>query len=276
MKEKAAKIAFVLTLVVPAAIVLFSGLHGLFFGANGMFGIELSGWDAFYSNAFWTTLVLVIIPVIPLCLVYAIAYLLRRFVKPIREMRLSRYIMIVVIIVVLIAGAVLAMAFSSEIGNAFDKHKAKSMWKKAEQRVDYSFSTHHGSGMMGIDECKYDCVLIDYDTMKLGLIYDASFDGYREYKLKKADGNSAEVSRIKEEYFVNAVIPLSAPMERLVCFYPEDESQNHRTVAFILESEDGVYYVDKLREGDGLYTEYFGFRGCEYFVDGALKYDDIA
>jgi len=102
-----------------------------------------------------------------------------------------------------------------------------------------------------------------------------SFDEYREYKLVRADGYSAEVSRIKEQYFVNAVIPLSSPCKRLICFYPEDESNAHRTIAFILETEDGVYYADDLLNDGGTGTEYFGFRGCKYYVSGAMKYDAL-
>ncbi|MBE6901932.1 MAG: hypothetical protein E7478_05605 [Ruminococcaceae bacterium] len=275
MREKAAKIIFVLMLVVPISIVLFSAFCGLIFGATGLFGSELSGWDAFYSNLFWTVFALVIIPVIPLCLAYDIAYLVRRFVRPVREMPLSRYVTIVIIVVAVIAGVVLLIVFSDNIEGMVDSYKAKSMWKKADEIVVYDTGTYSADGILGIAECKSDSVLIDHDDMKLGIIYNASFDEYREYKLVRADGYSAEVSRIKEQYFVNAVIPLSSPCKRLICFYPEDESNAHRTIAFILETEDGVYYADDLLNDGGTGTEYFGFRGCKYYVSGAMKYDAL-
>ena len=54
---------------------------------------------------------LIVIPVIPLGVAYDIAFLLRIHVKRIREMPLLRYIVIVVDIVAVIAGAVLVKIF---------------------------------------------------------------------------------------------------------------------------------------------------------------------
>ena len=273
MRAKVAKVFFILSYIVPVLIILLNGFLGLAFGADGLFGRELTGWDAFWDNIFWSFLVLIIIPLIPLCIVYQIAYLLRRFVKPIREMSLAKYIIIIICICLVITGIVLLYAFRFEIEEITARNKAEHLLERADTVIEYNLNEPRRGGLYDIKECQYDRIMIDHDTMTLGVLYYSSFDDFRRYHLEEIAPDDESVRKCKEEYYVNAVFPLN-DSSRLISFYPDGKSMKHRTIAFILETGDGkTYYVNNLN--DDLDTEFFGFSGCEYYVDGLVRYDEL-
>lgn len=100
MEKKAPKVLFYLSFLSWAFVLLY-GVYGAVFGLS--FFTMCYGWDGFLVGVMGGGLMLCIVPVLPVCLVYEIAYLLRK-VPVVKKMPLKTYITLAVAV-----GAVLAL-----------------------------------------------------------------------------------------------------------------------------------------------------------------------
>lgn len=276
MKNKAPKIIFILSFI-PYLLVLLAGIASAIWGA-GFFYTSYYGWDGFvFGITIMLYQLLCMIPVIPVCFIYQLAYILRRKVKALGKIGIKKYAGVFIVAGVVIAGAILLDTFEYDIGKFFEKQQAKSMLKRAEEKITYDESSYHsGSGIFNIKDIIDDTLLIDYDNFEVGLVY---YVGYPEYWSATLSGTSPDsdiIRHMDKDYLVQAEIPLSSPGKRLISFYPNDEYSNHLTIAFILETEDGsVYCADELKEKDTGYIPYSGLGSSPYRVDKNTKLSDL-
>ena len=99
MEKKAPKVLFYLSFLSWAFVLLY-GVYGAVFGVS--FFSMCYGWDGFFVGIMSGGLMLCIVPVLPVCLVYEVAYLLRK-VPAIKKMPLKTYITIVSVVGVALA-----------------------------------------------------------------------------------------------------------------------------------------------------------------------------
>lgn len=262
MKQKAPKIIFILSFI-PYLLVLISGIAAAIFGA-GFFFTNYYGWDGFVLGVIISAMgMTTVIPIIPVCLIYQIAYILRHKIKALGKISIKKYAAVFGVIIAVVAGAILLDTFSYDIRAAFKKSQAKEMLSRAEERIEYDTHDYVLDGVFGIEDVVHDTVLIDYDTFEVALLYEAGYDDYWSVKLEKTSPDSDVIRHIGEDYYVQAEIPLSAPGKRLIGF-AESGINRHRTAAFILEMADGsVYYADEIKDEDG-YTPYSGLNSSDY------------
>ena len=88
MEKKAPKVLFYLSFLSWAFVLLY-GLYGAIFGLT--FFTMCYGWDGFLVGVMGGGLAHCIVPVLPVCLVYEIAYLLRK-VPAMKKVPLKTYI----------------------------------------------------------------------------------------------------------------------------------------------------------------------------------------
>jgi len=94
-----------------------------------------------------------------------------------------------------------------------------------------------------------------------------------EMILKKMLENSG--LRKDEEYFVQAKIRLSAPGKVLYSF-SVDEDSRHRTVALLLETEDGtLYFADELKEYNIDRDRFTGLHWSRFSVEEGTRLSDL-
>ncbi len=105
MEKKAPKVLFYLSFL-PWASVLLYGVYGAIFGLS--FFTMNYGWDGFLVGVMSVGLSLCIVPVLPICLVYEIAYVLRK-VPAVKKMPIKAYITIAAAVGVALALLVVLM-----------------------------------------------------------------------------------------------------------------------------------------------------------------------
>lgn len=92
MNPKVKKVLFILTFI-PYALVILSGLKGAFFGAS-FFGTDY-GIDGFITGVFTSLLCMIaFIPVIPVCIVFHLLCLIRKFVPFLKKISIKKFAVI--------------------------------------------------------------------------------------------------------------------------------------------------------------------------------------
>ena len=128
------------------------------------------------------------------------------------------------------------------------------MYENAEVRLDYNMAYQYPSGILGIEEQKHPCVLIDYDKMRIGLLVsdDPGYNDYIEYDLTAADKEAAD--RLNDKYIVQTQTTL--PDGGKFTAFRNNNDHGMYTKALMLEKSDGSIYInDDLGIGDGALTE---------------------
>ncbi len=93
MNPKVKKVLFILTFI-PYALVILSGLKGAFFGAAFLFSTDY-GLDGFITGVFISLLCMIaFIPVIPVCIVFHLLCLLRKFVPFLKKISIKKFAVI--------------------------------------------------------------------------------------------------------------------------------------------------------------------------------------
>ncbi|MBQ7981261.1 MAG: hypothetical protein IJ305_06625 [Oscillospiraceae bacterium] len=253
--QKIAKVFFFLAFAPYAIALVFFILVGISdsFG-NGLFAAWILSYCMF------------IFGIIPACIIYQVAYILRK--KFLGKIKLRNYIAVVGVIIVLVAGAFLANVFRYEIEHAYMKHSAKAMLKRADEIIAYRDDIRRE--VFDI-EGSYKSVLVDYDKRQVGILYDYSIGEFWKVTL---EADNDVLNSIKKKYMVQAVIPLKNQDGKLITFCG-NEKNSHRTIAIILECEDGVYCADEIRERDTGFTRFSGLKWSRFFVDENLTADDF-
>ena len=284
---KISKILFYISFA-PAAFLLMWALSSML-GGFSFWGSTSYGFEAFIDVIMLGGWVLCYVPVLPACFIYQMLYLLMfrndREHTDIAEARFKlserTKSIIAVSVFVIFALSILGRLFGSRIDRAIERHQAQKMYAAAEIKVDYDPNDKYNneqfpSGVLGIDEQKNRCLLIDYDKMRIGIIIDewpSGHENYIEYELTKSEPDSKEVKSIKEKYYIQTAVAFSNG-DRFVSFcYSPDSS--HQTSAVLLECSDGsVYYIDETKDEDGAWL-YTGLGGHLGYEGSHVKYDEL-
>ncbi|MBR1382450.1 MAG: hypothetical protein IJ555_01365 [Ruminococcus sp.] len=273
---KISKILFYLSFA-PAVLLLISAVMSMFTGATFMFSTDY-GVDAFLSTIILGGMALCYIPVLPACAIYQIVYFLlfimpkglpgseaadnteaqesepRGITAPRFNISTKTKTIIAVSLFAAMALGILGWLFKPKIEGAIEKHKAQRMYENAEVRLDYNKSHEYMGGILGIEEQKYACVLIDYDTMRTGFITGdvPGYQGYIEFDLTETDKESAD--KLKDKYIVQTQTTL--PDGGTFTAFRTQSGLRAYTKALLLEKSDGSIYInDDLGTSDGAFTE---------------------
>jgi len=79
MNKKSKRISFIISFI-PYILLILTGMYYSIFGYQGMFSNTLYyGWSGFEMSVFWITLAFTLqIPILPLCIIWQIIYLIVR------------------------------------------------------------------------------------------------------------------------------------------------------------------------------------------------------
>ncbi len=270
---KAAKIIFIISFL-PAAAILLYAFYGLFFDVEVLFGYE-SGTTAFRDVILLFGLVFTCyIPVLPICLVYQIIYILRlRLCNKKPQMAgVGKMFAVTGIAAAVIIGIAAFPTIRYYVQDYAENSAAQKMYYKyCDERIDYNTNVQQCGGVMGIKGQEHNCIMVDHDRHRIGFIA-CDRPEYHEIMLTDAAENTAEAERIKSEYYVQSVFPLEKGRLITFCTGPEN---SHRTIAMLLEYNDGtVYYASALTDKDTGYEIYLGLDRSQYYSENQLKYDE--
>lgn len=192
---------------------------------------------------------------------------------------LKKYIAVCSIVGCLIITAVLLSACTLVISNMTtgvtrekEKAEAERMIRDAEEKIGFNEQNTAGGGIFGIPGYLNSHVLVDYDTVEVGMLIDGDVDEFWKVALFQTSKDDTAYQQIVDTYLMQADIPLSSPGKRLVTFSDKDEP--HRTTALLLFYEDGtVYRSDRLEEKNG-HGRYTGLHWSKYFVGKDKKFQE--
>jgi len=271
MKSKAAKVIFLVSFI-PWALVLLYGMYCAFFGVD--FFETCYGWDGFLVGIMIAGGLMCVAPILPVCLVYEICYILHNKVPMLRKVSTKKFFISALVLCVITAGGVLLYGFRYEVEAMVQKASAKQMLKKAEEKIVSNKSTVNVGGIFGIEECIYEMIFVDYDKHQVGVL-QSGLDEFRKFTLKETTEGSDVIRRMKRDYYIQVMVPLSAPGKYLFSFYSEPESPQ-RTSCLLLEMENGeYYYVIDIKERGTEYESYLGLRNSMYYVGDGVHFTDL-
>jgi len=272
MKAKVAKILFIISFL-PWIIVPVNGILGAVFGVDFFFN-TCYGWDGFLLGVLGALLGMTLVPILPVCLVYEICYIVRNKVPAVKKVPAKKFYITVGTVCAVIAVAVLLYVFRYEIRRVYETISAKRMSKEAEEQISFNENDISCDGILGIEEFTTDTVFVDYDKMRVGFLL-GTVDEFWSVKLKETTAEAEELIRLYEEYFVQAKIRLSAPGKVLYSF-SVDEDSRHRTVALLLETEDGtLYFADELKEYNIDRDRFTGLHWSRFSVEEGTRLSDL-
>ncbi len=272
MNSKVAKRLFIISFV-PWLLVPVCGILGAIFGI-GFFFSTCYGWEGFFLGTLAALLGMTMVPVLPVCLVYEICYILRNKVPVVRKIPAKRFYITVGVICAVVAICVLLHVFRYEIERVYQKVSANGMIKDAEEQISFNENDVFLSGIMGFEEFTTDTVFVDYDKMQVGFLL-GSVAEFWKVKLKETTWDSAEVARLKNDYYVQAKIRLSTPGKVLYSFSTGEDSM-HQTVALLMETEDGeLYYADEITEYNTDRNRFSGLHWSGFSVEEGTRLPDL-
>jgi len=272
MKNKVAKILFIISFV-PWLLVPLCGIFGAIFGV-GFFFSTAYGLEGFFLGALAALLGMIMIPVLPVCLVYEICYIVRNKVPAVKKLSAKRFYITVGTVCAVVAIGVLLHVFRYELEEVYQKVAAKGMVKVAEEQISFNENDIFCDGILGLEEFTTDTVLVDYDKMRVGFLL-GSVDEFWWVKLKETTPESEELARLYNEYYVQAKIRLSVPGKVLYSFSVDKDSM-HRTVALLMETEDGkLYYADEITEYNTDRNRFTGLHWSGFSVEEGTKLPDL-
>lgn len=113
------------------------------------------------------------------------------------------------------------------------RRQFNSFMKDADEALCYNDNSYFGDPLMD-SEFYRNTILIDYDDMRVGFLFNSIGDEFYKFKLQESEPILSEN--------VQAVAELHSPGATLTTFYP-NEQQPHRTTAIQLETEDGRFFT---------------------------------
>lgn len=252
MKNKVIKILFKISFL-PYILILLYGLGSAFWGMsfffNTCYGFEAFALTVLFCLYFFTLM----IPIIPVCLIFQIFYILKHRVKKFQTINTKKFFKIGLIIVCIVVIPLLISTYSFQIESFFQKISAKNMSKNADEKIAYNKNNYLYDGIFNMPEYIHDHILIDYDKKEIGILMYSGYDEFWKVKLTKTSSDSTEYKHIINDYIVQAEISLNYPGKKLIAF-SLNQNITHITIAFLLIYEDGtMYLVDNVKE-DGQYT----------------------
>lgn len=272
MKSKVAKIIFLISFL-PWLLVLICGIWGAIFGVGFLFS-TCYGWEGFLLGVLGALLGMTMVPVLPVCLVYEICYIVRNKIPAAGKIPVKKFFIGVGVLCAVVATGVSAYVFRFELGRMWQSVSAKSMIKKAEEQISFNEHDTFADGILGIKACTTDTIFVDYDKCRVGLLL-GSVDEFWKVTLKNTTKESEVVGHLEKDYYVQAKIPLSAPGSVLYSFYSEPDCM-HQTVALLMELENGeLYYADEITEPDIDRNRFSGLHWSRFFVGEGKRLPDL-
>lgn len=272
MKSKVAKILFIISFV-PWLLVPLCGIFGAIFGV-GFFFSTAYGLEGFLLGALAALLGMIMVPVLPVCLVYEICYIVRNKVPVVRKIPAKRFYITVGVVCAVVATGILLHVFRYEIERAYQKVAARGMVKNAEEQISFNENDVFYDGILGIEEFTTDTVFVDYDKKQVGFLL-GSVAEFWKVELKETTRDSAEVARLYNDYYVQAKIRLSAPGKVLYSFSVDEDSM-HQTVALLMETEDGkLYCADEITEYNTDRNQFTGLHWSGFSVGEGMRLPDL-
>lgn len=255
MKEKIAKIILIISFV-PAALILLHGFISIWEGSTFLFSTTY-GLEGMCEAILLDLLIFsTIIPILPVCVLYQIGFLIYLLSKKKAKIYVKRYAIVAGCGMAVFALVVLWALFSYEIESFVKKQQAKQMIHQSEEEIFFNYAEKNIGGIFHMEGYEYDCILVDYDRPRVGFLISGGVDEFNKVDLK-LDKSKSHENILKEEYYLQALIPLKSGGTLKTYTH---RSYDHCTKALILELADGtVYYTDNIlneneRGGGYLYT----------------------
>lgn len=269
-KNRAAKIILIVSFA-PELYCIVSGIISAVDGFDFMFNTSY-GITAFINAALFTAFGLFMVGIFPAFIIIRIACIFK-IGDVAQNISNKKYFAVTGVVAATVFGIILYIHYEPDIRrNAVRKREqnaAELMYSNAEEKIE--INDELVSEGIYIKECVYDSLLIDYDDMKLGFLIESYLPEYSETELSEADAEA--LSDIKENYFAQAVIPLSSPGKRLITFYCEKDISN-KTCAVILETENGVFAAADIRNRNNSHV-YSKLDDSAFFVGEDVKYPEL-
>lgn len=240
--QKVARVFFWISFV-PAALLLLYGVYCAFAGFD-FFGTSY-GLEGFINAVLVMGLIFCVIPVFPICIIFQLVYLLWGKLKLKSVVRKKEFLWSVGVVLSVISLAVVWNFEKYSIIYHVDSISAQRMYKNAEDMVEYKKNVQHYGALMGIKELHNSCLMLDTDSMTLGIINVGDIERYSRMPFTKAENldEAAEVLGI-ENYYLQSVVHFEKVDYNLYSF-AVNISNSGITECCIIETADGeIWYSD--------------------------------
>ncbi len=178
------------------------------------------------------TLSLLFTPFMTYAVILLLAVLLAAFPRRFRQKGFWQNLLLIAFGTVMWAVVCVLIGFAAQmLADASLDRRIAYYTDNAETVIAVQPTVFHTGGIRktGIEN---PCMFVDYDTHSVAFLLDDST--FKEYHLT-ADGDTPPGA-------VQCEIPLAAPTESLISYYPGDESNAHRTTGLMLVMADGTRY----------------------------------
>lgn len=272
--QKTARI-FLWISFVPAVLILLYGVYCAFAGFDFFstsYGIE--GFTSSIVIMLWVFGL--IIPILPVCVIYQIIYLIWGKFKWKSLFKKKVFIWTTGVIISGLSFLAVWSLFGYDIRHNIDKIQAISFYNKAEDKVEYTKYHIETGNVMGIEGLHNSCVMFDEDTMSVGIVYAGDMETFTKAKLEKAESIYDMSYSLRDN---NSYLQSAVKFDKVGCtlftFYGSP-SNTGRTAGCIVEMKDGsIWYSTTFRNfEDGEVQPYTALDGInEDFIEEALYGD---
>ena len=241
--QKTARVFFWISFV-PAVLLLMYGVYCAFAGFD--FFSTSYGLEGFVNAVLVMGLIFCVIPVFPVCIIYQLVYLLWGKLKLKNVVRKKEFLWTVGVIVSVLSLAVVWNFEKYSIIYHVDSISAQRMYKNAEDMVEYRKQVQNYGSVMGIKDLHNSCLMLDIDSMTLGIVHDDGIEQYSRMPFTKAENldEAAEVLGL-ENYYLQSVVRFEKVDYNLYSF-SVDISNSGITECCIIETADGeIWYSDR-------------------------------
>ena len=233
--KKAGKILYILSFL-PASALLVIAVVSMLTGIS-FFSSRAYGFSAFVLTLLNGIYTLCVIPVLPVCVVYQLSYLIAPRFKRYTNWIDKKIAVSFFIVGIIAVGCVLILTHTSSISRFFEEKNAQSFYDNADERINFRLNEEHYNGILGIEEQKTNCMLLDYKSRTIGFLICVDYDKFYSYEMKECTADDeTELNGMR----IQAELPL-ADGGRILFFCP-DEANRHRTSALLWITGKGEKY----------------------------------
>lgn len=169
MKNKILKFLFIISFL-PYLFIIINGIFNALAGTIFIFD-KIYGFDALLLTIIFTLYTLTLeFPLIPICLIFQICYILKAKVKRFKSINVKKYVKICIAIGLPLIIILTLYSHSFEIEQFIQKINAKQMIKNSEEKICINPNNILYGGIFNIREYESDHVFIDYDNIEVGLL----------------------------------------------------------------------------------------------------------
>ena len=233
--NKAAGMIFKLSFL-PAILVVLASLIGMFTGVRFFKG------NAYGITGFLVSLIsyghaLCIVPVLPACLIYQMAYGVAIVLKRRTKWSYKKITVLLAVIGIVLLGAVTVYSNWWEFSQYYEKKNAVRFYNSADEKIDYNLNEQNLDGILGVKQQQTSCILIDRENKEVGFMVNGTVDEFYSYKFDKCGQDEQQEL---DELFIQAEFALKDG-GKLISFYPK-KSYEHRTCALLWITGSGEKY----------------------------------